>query len=385
MSLHDLWGHASARESLARAHRSHSLPSALFLHGAAGVGKQRLALWLAQLLLCDQPGDDPCGACKSCFMALRLKHPDLHWYFPLARPRGASSPQKLADALESNRFAELAERREHSLRPSHAGEPRAIYLAAAQTLRRKAIRRPSMSDVQVFILAEAEALVPQESSPEAANALLKLLEEPPDGTRFVLTSSEPGRVLATIRSRTMPLHLSGMESSAVEHFLVEVGGAEEDAAHKAARLSGGSIGRALGFLPDGAEPGQLERLRQQSFHLMRACLSKRSGDAFSQGLSFKVAGARGLIELFISLETWFRDLAVVAAGAPDRILNYDARDYLDRAAAERRLDPVAVSGALELVEEAMEQARGNVNPQLIVAGLIIGLRRRFRTPSLVTA
>ncbi|NIQ56700.1 MAG: hypothetical protein GWN71_26000, partial [Gammaproteobacteria bacterium] len=65
---------------------------------------------------------------------------------------------------------------EHPLQPLHDDEPRGLYLAAVQTLRRQAIQRPAMADRQVFIVARAEELVPQEASPEAANALLKLLE-----------------------------------------------------------------------------------------------------------------------------------------------------------------------------------------------------------------
>ena len=386
VSLHGPWGHESARADLARAHRDGTLSSALLLHGPAGVGKQRLALWLAQLVLCEEAtGDDPCGSCQSCRLALSLKHPDIHWYFPLARPRGAYSPQKLGEALEASRFAELAVRRKSPVRPSHSSEARAIYLAAVQTLRRQASLRPSMSANQVFVLGDAEALVPQESSPEAANALLKLIEEPPERTRFILTSSEAGRVLGTIRSRTLPLHLSGLEPSRVERFLIEVAGAEEDDAHKAAWLAGGSIGRALGFLPEDGEPGHLEQLRQEAFHLMRACLSDRSGDSFRVALSYKVTGARGLLDLFTILQVWIRDLAAAAAGSPERILNFDARDYLARIVGERALAASSVAGALALVDEAMEQASGNVNPQLVVAGLVARLRRHFAATATAVA
>ena len=70
-----------------------TLPSSLLLHGPRGVGKQRLALWLGQLLLC-QANDDaemPCGRCTACRFALELGHPDLRWFFPRPRLSGADA------------------------------------------------------------------------------------------------------------------------------------------------------------------------------------------------------------------------------------------------------------------------------------------------------
>lgn len=381
MSLHPLRGHHAARQALAGARLRGTLPAALLIHGPPGVGKQRLALWAGQLLLCQAAGDEgPCGRCRSCRLALRLEHPDLHWYFPVVRPRGSYTPERLAEALEEARFAELSEIREHALRPTYTTEPRGFYLAAARTLRRRAQARPSMSTVQVFVIGDAENLVPQESSPEAANALLKLLEEPPASSRFILTSSEPGRLLPTIRSRTLHLHLPPLAGAEVEAFLTDVAEATPEDAARAARLGQGSIGRALGFLPDGDDAGPLEALRQDAFRLVRASLAPRPGDGFLLALGYRPAGSRGLLDLLGFVEAWIRDLAAVASGAPERVVNRDALDFLRRAAGDGRIDAPSVAAALEAVDQAGEQARGNVNPQLIVAGLVSALRGRFVPP-----
>ena len=256
MTLHPLHGHLGVRRALVRSVRASSLPASLMLHGPPGAGKQRMALWIAQLVLCDDPGDEgPCDACRSCRLALRLEHPDVHWHLPLPRPRGASTPEKLADALEEARHERLAELRERPLRPTWSDEPRAHYLAAARTLRSRARSRPAMSDAQIFVIGDAETLVPQESSPEAANSLLKLLEEPPEGTRFILTSSEPGRVLPTIRSRCLPIHVPGLPKEELLAFLERHTDADEADRRRAASLGQGSVGRALGFLPDDGEDG----------------------------------------------------------------------------------------------------------------------------------
>jgi DNA polymerase-3 subunit delta' len=350
------------------------------------VGKQRLALWLAQLVLCDEPTPGgPCDACRSCRLALRLEHPDVHWFFPLPRPTGAGTPEKMADALEEARFARLAELRAEPLRRPVVQflekRPRVegIYLAAARSLRRRAGNRPSMSREQVFIIGDAETLVPQEASPEAANALLKLLEEPPEDSRFILTSSEPGSLLDTIRSRTVPLHLAPLEVDAVTDFLVEHAGAAPEAARSAARLAAGAPGQALGYLPeeDGSE-GSLEQLRRASVRLLRAALSPRRGDGWVEALDTGTSGGRAMVELLTSLELWLRDLAAVAAGTPDRAVNHDAVEWLARQVEGAGVRAEAVTRTLPFVDEAALQARGNVNPQLIVAGLLRRMRSVLR-------
>src|SRR4051812_24019813 len=75
-----LFGHAALRKQLADAHARGALPSSLLFHGPRGIGKQRLALWLAQLLLCEKPGAAPCGECTQCRFSGKLTHPDLHWF-----------------------------------------------------------------------------------------------------------------------------------------------------------------------------------------------------------------------------------------------------------------------------------------------------------------
>ena len=378
MSLHPLFGHADLQASLSRAWATESLPSSLLIHGPRGVGKQTLALWLGQLLLCPESGPaSPCGDCKGCRMALNLEHPDLHWYFPLPKPKRVR-PAKLAEAMEEARYEALTERREHPLRPASAAtEPTGLYLAVAQTLRSHAHRRPALGPRQVFVIGEAETLVPQESSQEAANALLKLLEEPPASTYLILTSSEPGRLLPTICSRTMPLHLPALSPDSVEEFLVEVGEVSRDDARRAAHLGQGSIGRALGFLANEGEPGHLEVLRAQAFELLTAASDTDAGAVYRKSLDLGATRSRGLMPLFELLEDALRDLSATAARSSEGLINTDREELLERIRRERDIHPVTVTRAFRHLEEAKVLVAGNVNPQLVVAGLLTGIREEL--------
>ncbi len=381
MSLHPLVGHESVRDALRVAHERGDLPGSLLLHGPRGIGKQRLALWLAQLVVCDSPGPEgPCHRCGPCRMTLALEHPDIHWYFPLARPKGVSG-DKLADKLEEARHHEMAELRAQAMRASFHDEIRALYLGSVANIRSRAAKRPSMADGPIFIVGQAELLVPQEASQEAANALLKLLEEPPGDARFILTSSEPGMLLSTIRSRTVPLHVPPLPVPLVQSFLEDGLDVDADTARWAATLSQGSPGRAMAFLPDDEELGPLEKLRRKAFHAVVAAISDDAGGGFEVAIGFPPAGARKLIDLFTFVEEWLRDLAAAAAGADDVVFNQDALARLKKHVDRASIDPARVPLAFLAVERARELARGNVNPQLVMSGLIRDLRHALRPGS----
>jgi DNA polymerase-3 subunit delta' len=271
----------------------------------------------------------------------------------------------------------LAEIRANPIRTSQSPEPRSLYLAAARSLRQRAQKKPSQGDHQVFILAEAEALAPHDSSSEAANALLKLLEEPPPGTVLILTSNEPGRLLPTIRSRATQLHLPPLPRNEVESFLVRAAGVEQEEAKRLAALSGGSIGRALGFVREDGEPGALEQTRIAALGLVRAALSADPGASYEAAAGFPSFGARGLQELLNFVEEWLRDLAMAATASGGLEAPAEDEPGLTKLLERAQIPPTAFAKAMAMVEEAKALAAGNVNPQLVVFGLLQDLRSEW--------
>ena len=375
-------GHAQLRSALGDAFVRGELSSALLLHGPTGIGKQRLGLWLAQRIVCDQSTDsEPCGNCRHCRLALSLQHPDIHWFFPLARPKSSGGPDKLADTLEEARAAELASRREEPWRAAVPGELAGIYLAQVQTLRRMAMSRPAMARTKVFLIGDAEHLVPQEASTEAANALLKVLEEPPADTVFIVTASDPDELLPTIRSRLTPIRVQPLPIELVENTIVDAIGAERTAARLAARLSEGSIGRALAFVPADGDAGPLERIRLESRELLEAALAPKSTDRLTAALRTSPAGARAsFVDLLDFLALWIRDLAAVAAGAADQVVNVDSIDRLHFWA--KRIPGLAKGTGVALlnIDLARGMTRSNINPQLTLASLLRQINKALTEP-----
>ena len=364
--------------ALTRASLADNLPATVLIHGGPGCGKQALALWLAQLRLCEAAdAEGPCGSCKSCRFATRLQHPDIHWYFPLPRPKGVSGPEKLARALEEARQEQLAEYRRNSLRPTRGAEVRGLYLAQILDLRRAAQKRPAVGDEQVFVVGDAEHLVPQEASPEAANALLKLLEEPPGGCRFVLTSSRPESLLETIRSRSLELHLPPLSAEEVAAFLVRHAAAEPAAARSAARAGDGSIGLALGHLDP---EGEVATRRQDAFDLLKSAMTGRRADLYALALSYAPSGARALVDVLADVQGWIRDLSVAALDTSGGNPMGDLADVraLGELVGKVPLAPPQAAAAVDRVEWARTLAEANVNPQLLMSSLLLDLHETFK-------
>ncbi len=363
-------GHEALRKALVRALDRQRLPATLLIHGIPGCGKQTLALWIARARLCtDTPR--PCDHCLSCRRALALEHPDIHWYFPLPRPSGAMSPERRTASLEEARAAKLAEYRKEPLRSSGDREVKGIYLDAVRALRERAAKVPSISEEQIFIVGDAEFLTPQEASPEAANALLKLLEEPPAQSRFILTSSTPGGLLDTVRSRALPIHLPPLPVAEVASFLEEECGAAPEAAREAAIRSQGSIGAALGELDPGSERSQD---RARSLELLRAALAGKSEAVYAAALEFGAGGGRGWVDLLATLQLQIRDLGAVALGREDRVVDLAELPTWQKAQNRLKMTPERMAQAVERIEEARRRLLGNVNPQLAMATLLLELR-----------
>lgn len=351
-----LYGHGAILERLLHAYRRGTLPASLLLQGPAGVGKQRLALELARALLCtgDQP---PCGECQGCRYAAELQHPDLHWYFPRARPKDGDQ-----DAATLRReYGELVQARVSAgglyapPDPSHA-----LFVSTVRAIVQTAQLAPALGRRKVFVIGDAETMVPQESSQEAANAFLKLLEEPPADTTLILTSSEPGALLPTIRSRVVSVRVPPLADEDICRFLDDplVSRALEKAGLPARltdriALAGGAPGRLLA----GGGPAEASQAAAQ---LLDAAVSPRRSLLYRAAFVQGAAGARGRYSATLEALTG--------------VLHERARSA---ALAGHEEAAYRATLGLEAVERAKERAFGNVSPQLVSVELLRALRERL--------
>ena len=284
MPIIPLFGHDALRRRFQDALARDSLPASLLLHGPRGVGKQRLALWLAQALLCT--GDDrPCGRCQSCRYAVELGHPDLHWFFPRERLKkdGASIDDVRADYAE----ALQARLKSEGLHPPSSGTE-GLFVGAVRALVQSASMHPALGDRKVFVVGDAERMVPQEGADMAANAFLKLLEEPLPDTFLILTTSEPGALLPTIRSRVVSVRVAPMPDADVRTMLSDERVARALDAEglprgvdERVRLAQGAPGALIGAPERSEAESQAKKLLDVATGSARPCGARRSRRAFS--------------------------------------------------------------------------------------------------------
>ncbi|MEO8200243.1 MAG: hypothetical protein ABI679_06970 [Gemmatimonadota bacterium] len=353
MALHPLIGHNVLRSHIAQAVDKDRLPQVMLLNGPQGVGKQRLALWIAQRLVCEKGPGEPCGVCSPCRKVLGLGHPDIHWFMPLARPKATES-DKQVEELEGMLGEVLEQRRKEPI----YGPPDGLtghFVSTARLIARMAILRPVEGRVKVFIIGCAERLVPQESSPEAANALLKLLEEPSPGTFFILTTADAEGVIPTIRSRSTQLRVGRLPDQDVALFLGNYAQIPESQIGRRVAKGSGSIGNAVADDVDLAKGGQLAASLLES-------VRTRSQTGWEIAIKQMPFSARG--EFTDTLDAMADMLSQAVRGSRgDR--------ELARLAEVPKLKLVA---ALDRVGEVRELAQNNVNPQILLAVLNQELR-----------
>ncbi len=346
-----LFGRETIQTDLVKASRSGRLPQVLMICGDQGVGRQTFGRWLAALALC-QSAEAPCGSCQSCRMVARLAHPDFHWFVPLPRPK-AGDPDKQMDEVLEALGEVMANRRETQVYVPPDGM--AMHgVATARLILKTGTMTTVMGGRRVILIGDAERLVPQESSQEAANALLKFLEEPPASALIILTTTDPNRVLPTIRSRAVPIRLGRLDSAVVAAGLAHLA-PDLPAPERQRRVAEaeGSIGKAL----TGAATAKTDDLVDQLLTATKNGGASRFERVMRQG----PWQARGdFTELLDRLGSALGRAVRVASGGPAGAVPESLRGVAS---------PTRLLAALDKVDAAREAAQGNINPQLILGTL----------------
>lgn len=351
MPLIPLYGHDALRTRLADQARAGTLPASLLLQGPAGIGKQRLALWLGQVLLCEAE-ERPCGLCQHCRYSLQLQHPDLRWFFPRKNLGSDTDPEEAREEYD----AAVKERVDANGLYARPDGSAGIYIYVTRLLVQLASKSPAMAHRKVFVIGDAERMVPQVGNPEAANALLKLLEEPPADTTFILTSSEPGALLPTIRSRVVAVRMAPLNEATMRRFVADSfaqAALPNQLPDDLVRMANGAPGTLLGQSDRASAVTRARALLAASDAGREQALRA----AFTAG-SGKARGA-------------FTDVL----DALTVLLHERARDASRR--GDERTARAAVK-AVPAVEEAKRSAEGNVNPQLVTARLLDQLAQAAR-------
>ena len=248
MKFDEVIGHDEAKQRLKAMVTEGHLPHALLFCGPMGCGKMALAMAFASYLLCQSHSadDDSCGKCLQCAMLRKWSHPDLHFTYPTIKPTGSSSDYKpVSDDFAREWHELLADGPYFTIEQwldklGATSQQAIITVKESDEIAHKLSMKSSQGGYKVSLI-----WYPERMNADSANKLLKLIEEPPSQTVFLLVSEDPNQLLETIRSRTQRFELRRIDVGSIEEALIARRGIDADSAHRIARLSDGSWIHAL--------------------------------------------------------------------------------------------------------------------------------------------
>jgi len=367
LQLLDIVGQDAAVADLQRCLAAARLPHAMMFVGPAGVGRRTTAVALAAALLCERPAKTPnngrlpqlpqdfqltqaCGRCIDCKMMAAGTHGDFQMVYK-----------------ELAKFHPEPKVRERKMQELGIDVIRHFLIAPAGL-------SPTRGRGRVFVVRQADLM-----SIVAQNALLKTLEEPPDGTTIILICRRVDQMLPTTQSRCRPLRLGPLPRQFVVARLTE-SGVEPGEAEFWAAFTNGSVGRAialadggmyqikrdllehLGRLPAGGDATLGGRLVQITENLAKAAV-KASRDADGSEMAKTLATRQAAAVMLELIAGAFADAVTLATGAQRPLIHTDQRPVVENLA--RRLAPEQLAAVIEQLSRYEQLLWRNVNPKIV--------------------
>lgn len=321
--LKEIAGHKQAVRILSNAVSSGRVAHAYLFAGPEGVGKETTALSFSRALLCSRPTDgDACGVCRECRQVKNKNHPD----FYSVEPGGTS-----------------------------------IKIEQIREIQRKVPYRPYQGGRKLFLIRQAEAM-----TAEAANSLLKTLEEPPGDTVFILITARPQLLPPTILSRCQQVFFKSIPIPELIQGLVMLHGMSKEDALLPAALSGGSMGKALAYAS-----ASFQEERKAVYRLLEVL--GKSGLCEALEMAEKISESKEKAYYMLEmLACWYRDLMVFRETGEDGLLfNRDFAEVIKREA--ERFETTCLLEIIEDIESAKSKMETNVNTRLALEALFLRL------------
>lgn len=343
-------GNQRVKEVLKRILDAGRLPGALLFVGEEGIGKKLFALEVAKALNCRTPtSNGPCETCSACRRISRINYPS------------SSDPDDWKQIIWTD----------HPDVGLVVAPKRTLLVTQMRQIEREANYRPFEGKARVFLVEEADKL-----NDPSANALLKVLEEPPPTSYIILITSRPAMLLETIRSRCQMIRFSPLRPAEIEEHLVKNKVADDSSAGLLARVANGSIGRAL--------EGDLETFKEQRRAMLSVlkALAGKPDEAQLLRASEELNEAQykeEFEERLDVLEILIRDAWMLSLnGSRDQLVNADMFDELDK--LSRQINPDRAAAWILQVEDLREQLIVNINRKVAVDALFLAMASPVAPP-----
>jgi DNA polymerase III subunit delta' len=359
MLFSQITGYEDIKRALVHSVQKGHIAHAQLLLGKEGTPNLPLALAYATYVNClDKQPADSCGKCSSCSKYERLVHPDLHFIFPSAT---------LKDVAKDSQTNELTKRFRSFIieNPYRNLQDWSSYFGAENKQPNIGVEE-SRGIVKTLSLKAFEAeykvlliWLPEYMNIQAANALLKILEEPPAKTLFLLVSNSADKLLATIISRTQIIQVRPFEDQEMESYLVTNGLAAPEKANQIARLADGDLNQAIKLIKE----------IKNDYHAlfaewMRLCYGKRVLDLIQKTDQFQQLGREGQKSFFQYGLSMFRDALMIKLDGEQLVrVRGEEFDFI------KKFSGVLTTGSIEMIAQQLGDASAhierNANPKIV--------------------
>jgi len=335
-------GNQRVKELLRRTLESRRVPGALLFSGEEGIGKKLFALEIAKALNCRSPlGVEACDVCSSCARISKLNYPQ------------SDDSDDWKDIIWTD----------HTDVGMVVAPKRVLLVNQMRQIEREANYRPFEGKARIFLIEDADKF-----NDQSANALLKVLEEPPPTSHLILITSRPAMLLPTVRSRCQMIRFSPLTVNEIEQYLLQTKTASRAQARLRARLAHGSIGRAL--------ESDIESFKRQRDGMFKVIEALASDDRALLLLSSEELNSGGQKDDYESsldiLETLIRDTLMLSLGVQDhQIVNDDLRSQLAKVAES--INAGTAANWIAKIEELREQLVVNINRKIATDALLLSM------------
>ncbi len=368
MYFSDIIGLTDIKKHLIESVQKGYIPHARMIYGAEGVGKLPLAIAYARYLNCANPGEtDSCGKCSSCLKIDKLAHPDLHFVFPMVQKKAEklivcdNYLPKWRSFLAENTYFNLSKWLQYIDAKNAQG---LIYSQESEEIIRKLSLKSYEGKYKTMIV-----WLPEKMNVECANKLLKLIEEPPAQTIFLLISEDLERVITTIRSRCQPIHIRAIEHDIMIDAIRSNYNLSLNDAQSVAHIANGSYSKVMDIVESNEESKALLILFNK---MMTASLSKKIKSIKEIAEELSRTG-REVQKSFITYSLrMFREFFIINFNVPELVyLNKNEEDlgkHFSKSIHEGNIENLSKEFAL-----AYKQIEQNGNAKIIFLDLCLKL------------
>jgi DNA polymerase-3 subunit delta' len=373
MFFRDIIGQEEVKKRLIRSVQEERVSHAQLFAGPEGTGKLGLALAYAQYISCrNRTATDSCGTCPSCHKYQKLAHPDLHFVFPVFNSPKFKNPvsddfiKEWREMVLKNHYFNLGQ----WLTFIDAGNAQGlIYERESDSIYRKLNLKSFEAEFKVMII-----WLPEKMHPSCSNKLLKLIEEPPSKTLFLLVSESEESIISTIRSRAQLIKVPYIDSKSMKNALLKMEGIDPALVDDAIHLSNGSFINALECL----NPGEDETFFFNKFQeMMRLAYSRQVLQLVDWAEEMAQIGRDKQKAYFSFALRMVREYFVMNLNRNDLVyLKKEEKDWGRRFAPfinERNIIPLASE-----LEQGIRHVTMNGNPRIIFLDTALRMVRLIR-------